>query len=629
MKVCIKLDGLLKNEVALGGKHACLNVLTKQEPSPNAEKEEVKAEVERFIDLARQMEAFFLQKRFLLSAMKPELLVKEDNNELKCELQRKEELLRRHYDKIGQWQNLLADLQGHTVRLTLAIATLCTTSASSPQQQCMIQQQCVQQNLQVRLTLAIATLCTTSASSPQQQCMIQQQCVQQNLQMQSSLAQGMFLAGGRGYSAALQGPLAYLEKTATNIAAYKQQVQTQKPAMLRRCSKHLQTIYRRQGLRYKSSEVPRISTGALPQAASKLGARVISAAHNQVASIHFTSVLFEEQDVQTPAFPDSVSEGDVKLDKKVGDSVAQDEVVLEIETDKTALPVMAPGHGVIKELYVKDGDTVKAGQKLFRIDITAIRHAQAIETATVKVPPADYSKEIAGTRTEQRVKMNRMRQRIAQRLKDAQDTNAMLTTFNEIDMSAIMAFRKKNLDAFTKKHGVKLGLMSPFVKAAATALLDQPVVNAVIDGNDIVYRDYVDISVAVATPKGLVVPVIRNVQNMTYADIELTIAGLAEKARLGKLTIEEMDGGTFTISNGGVFGSLMGTPIINPPQSAILGMHGIFERPIALNGQVVIRPMMYIALTYDHRLIDGREAVMFLRKIKQGVEEPASIVAGL
>lgn len=392
----------------------------------------------------------------------------------------------------------------------------------------------------------------------------------------------------------------------------------------------------------------------------------------------------------TPNFPDSVSEGDVKLDKKVGDAVAADEVMCEIETDKTAIPVMAPAHGVIKEIYVKDGDTVKAGQKLFKLELTgeapkkaaapapppeapkaaapppppvaaappvqaaipppqapparappppaapissipvaAIRHAQAIETATVKVPPADYSKEIAGTRTEQRVKMNRMRLRIAQRLKDAQDTNAMLTTFNEIDMSHIMAFRKKNLDKFTKKHGVKLGLMSPFVKAAASALVDQPVCNAVIDGNDILYRDYVDISVAVATPKGLVVPVIRNVQTMTYADIELTVAGLAEKARQGKLTIEEMDGGTFTISNGGVFGSLMGTPIINPPQSAILGMHGIFERPIALNGQVVIRPMMYVALTYDHRLIDGREAVLFLRKIKEGVEEPASIIAGL
>ncbi|XP_059063019.1 dihydrolipoyllysine-residue succinyltransferase component of 2-oxoglutarate dehydrogenase complex, mitochondrial-like [Achroia grisella] len=463
--------------------------------------------------------------------------------------------------------------------------------------------------------------------------------------------------------------------------------------MLRRCSKHLQTLYRRQGqaLRYRSTEVPKV-LGTLQ---AKLNKPRVLTAHNQIASIHFTNPLFEEQDVKTPSFPDSVSEGDVKLDKKVGDAVAADEVVLEIETDKTAIPVMSPGNGVIKELYVKDGDTVKAGQKLFRIDITgeapkkeapaapeppkaaaepppppppqpssappspppqaaapppppppkpstpppsapassipvaAIRHAQSIETATVKVPPSDYSKEIAGTRTEQRVKMNRMRQRIAQRLKDAQNTNAMLTTFNEIDMSHIMAFRKKYLDSFTKKHSVKLGLMSPFVKAAANALLDQPVVNAVIEENEIIYRDYVDISVAVATPKGLVVPVIRNVQNMTYADIELTVAGLAEKAKGGKLTIEEMDGGTFTISNGGVFGSLMGTPIINPPQSAILGMHGIFERPIAINGQVVIRPMMYIALTYDHRLIDGREAVLFLRKIKEGVEDPATIIAGL
>ncbi|XP_063371248.1 dihydrolipoyllysine-residue succinyltransferase component of 2-oxoglutarate dehydrogenase complex, mitochondrial-like [Cydia amplana] len=454
--------------------------------------------------------------------------------------------------------------------------------------------------------------------------------------------------------------------------------------MLRRCSSHLQSLYRRQPVRLRSTRV--LALPRTTMVATKQALPLVS--HNQVASIHFTSPLWETQDVMTPSFPDSVSEGDVKLDKKVGDAVAADEVVLEIETDKTAIPVMAPAHGIIKELYVKDGETVKAGQKLFKLEITdaapakaaptpaaeppkaaappppptpaaapppppaaaapppprpatppaapissipvaAIRHAQAIETASVKVPPADYSKEIAGTRTEQRVKMNRMRQRIAQRLKEAQNTNAMLTTFNELDMSYIMAFRKKNLDAFTKKHGVKLGLMSPFVKAAASALLDQPVVNAVIEGNEIIYRDYVDISVAVATPKGLVVPVLRNVQNMTYADIELTVAGLAEKARDGKLTVEEMDGGTFTISNGGVFGSLMGTPIINPPQSAILGMHGIFERPIALNGQVVIRPMMYIALTYDHRLIDGREAVMFLRKIKQGVEDPTSIIAGL
>ncbi|CAH1642097.1 unnamed protein product [Spodoptera littoralis] len=456
--------------------------------------------------------------------------------------------------------------------------------------------------------------------------------------------------------------------------------------MLRRCSKHLQTLYRRQGqqaLRFKSTEAPKVF-GALSQAAARTAQpRALTAAHNQVATIHFTNPLLAEQDIMTPSFPDSVSEGDAKIEKKVGDAVAMDEVVMEIETDKTALPVMAPGNGwteVVQIELTEGGPPPKAAAApapeppkaeappppppaaaapppppppaaaappppppppapaaaapkpaapISSIPVAAIRHAQSIETASVKVPPTDYSKEIAGTRTEQRVKMNRMRQRIAQRLKEAQNTNAMLTTFNEIDMSHIMAFRKKNLDAFTKKHGVKLGLMSPFVKASATALMDQPVVNAVIEDNEIIYRDYVDISVAVATPKGLVVPVVRNVQNMTYADIELTIANLAEKAKAGKLTIEEMDGGTFTISNGGVFGSLMGTPIINPPQSAILGMHGIFERPIAVNGQVVIRPMMYIALTYDHRLIDGREAVMFLRKIKQGVEDPATIIAGL
>ena len=205
----------------------------------------------------------------------------------------------------------------------------------------------------------------------------------------------------------------------------------------------------------------------------------------------------------------------------------------------------------------------------------------------------------------------------------------MLTTFNEIDMSWIMEFRKANLDAFQKKYGLKLGFMSAFCKASAYALQDQPVVNAVIEENEIVYRDYVDISVAVATPKGLVVPVIRNVEAMSYADIEIEINKLGEKARKGNLAIEDMDGGTFTISNGGVFGSLLGTPIINPPQSAILGMHGIFERPIAVKGQVAIRPMMYVALTYDHRLVDGREAVMFLRKIKAAVEDPRIILAGL
>lgn len=406
--------------------------------------------------------------------------------------------------------------------------------------------------------------------------------------------------------------------------------------------------------------------------------------------------LLESQTVKCPPFPESVTEGDVRIEKKVGDAVAQDEVVMEIETDKTSQPVHSPNHGIIEEILVNDGDTVKAGQPLFKLKVTAeapakaapaakeapkavpppppsqpdaappkpaaaapppppaasappsppappkpaaplssipvaaIRHAQSLEaSATVKLPPADPTKEITGTRTEQRVKMNRMRLKIAQRLKEAQNVNAMLTTFNEIDMSNIMEFRKQNLEAFQKKYGIKLGFMSAFLKASAYALQDQPVVNAVIDGTEIIYRDYVDISVAVATPKGLVVPVVRNVEGMNFADIELAMAALGEKARKGQIAVEDMDGGTFTVSNGGVFGSLLGTPIINPPQSAILGMHGIFERPIALKGQVVIRPMMYVALTYDHRLVDGREAVLFLRKIKQAVEDPRAMLAGL
>ncbi|XP_049858367.1 dihydrolipoyllysine-residue succinyltransferase component of 2-oxoglutarate dehydrogenase complex, mitochondrial [Schistocerca gregaria] len=405
-----------------------------------------------------------------------------------------------------------------------------------------------------------------------------------------------------------------------------------------------------------------------------------------------SSFLCEEVKIVTvPPFAESVSEGDVRWEKAVGDAVSEDEVVLEIETDKTSVPVPSPAAGVIEERFVEDGATVKAGQKLFKLKVTgaapakpkaeaaakapsaapqpaaaaaapppppppppppsaapsapapsapptppppkpqapmssipvaAIRHAQAIEAATVKVPPSDPTSEISGTRTEQRVKMNRMRQRIAQRLKEAQNVNAMLTTFNEIDMGNIMEFRKQHMETFQKKYGIKFGFMSAFVKASAYALQDQPVVNAVIDGNEIVYRDYVDISVAVATPKGLVVPVLRNVESMSYADIELGIAALGEKARKGALAVEDMDGGTFTISNGGIFGSLLGTPIINPPQSAILGMHAIVERPVAIKGQVVIRPMMYVALTYDHRLIDGREAVLFLRKIKAAVEDP-------
>ncbi|GIX70776.1 dihydrolipoyllysine-residue succinyltransferase component of 2-oxoglutarate dehydrogenase complex, mitochondrial [Caerostris extrusa] len=359
----------------------------------------------------------------------------------------------------------------------------------------------------------------------------------------------------------------------------------------------------------------------------------------------------------------------------VGDQITEDEVICQVETDKTAVPVHSPCAGVIEELLVEDGATVQPGMSICKIRVggtasgkkPAPKEEAAPETpkseppsspseADVSAPPpttpppvppkpsapqsskpvssikipviptslpsGQAESTIIGSRTEQRVKMNRMRQRIAQRLKEAQNVYAMLTTFNEIDMSNIIEMRNRHKDAFLKKHNIKLGFMSAFVKAAAYALQDQPVVNAVIEEGEIVYRDYIDISVAVATPKGLVVPVIRSLEKMDYADIEKAIHALGEKARTGALAIEDMDGGTFTISNGGVFGSLYGTPIINPPQSAILGMHAIVERPVAISGKVEIRPMMYVALTYDHRLIDGREAVLFLRKIKAAVEDP-------
>uniref|UniRef100_A0A8C0FBT7 Dihydrolipoyllysine-residue succinyltransferase component of 2-oxoglutarate dehydrogenase complex, mitochondrial n=1 Tax=Bubo bubo TaxID=30461 RepID=A0A8C0FBT7_BUBBB len=329
--------------------------------------------------------------------------------------------------------------------------------------------------------------------------------------------------------------------------------------------------------------------------------------------------------VNTPAFAESVTEGDVRWEKAVGDTVAEDEVVCEIETDKTSVQVPAPAAGVIEALLVPDGGKVEGGTPLFKLRKTGAAPAKAKPAAAPPPPAAPEPVAVAapppaaapipttmppvpsvsaqpidskpvsavkpaaapaaappgeavpskGARSEHRVKMNRMRQRIAQRLKEAQNTCAMLTTFNEIDMSNIQEMRALHKDPFLKKHNLKLGFMSAFVKAAAFALQDQPVVNAVIDDTtkEIVYRDYVDISVAVATPRGLVVPVVRNVENMNYADIERVISELGEKARKNELAIEDMDGGTFTISNGGVFGSLFGTPIINPPQSAILGMH--------------------------------------------------------
>ncbi|XP_069772210.1 dihydrolipoyllysine-residue succinyltransferase component of 2-oxoglutarate dehydrogenase complex, mitochondrial isoform X2 [Narcine bancroftii] len=342
--------------------------------------------------------------------------------------------------------------------------------------------------------------------------------------------------------------------------------------------------------------------------------------------------------VSTPAFAESVTEGDVRWEKAVGDEVSEDEVVCEIETDKTSVQVPAPHSGVIEELLVPDGGKVEGGTALFKLrktkDDAAAKDkpatpsaatpeaplppttpppaaaAGAIPTTMPPVPPvhaqAMHSKPVStvkptaapvghlasdmglkDVRSEHRVKMNRMRQRIAQRLKEAQDTCAMLTTFNEIDMSNIQEMRTLHKETFLKTHNLKLGFMSAFVKASSFALQNQPVVNAVIDDttNEIIYRDYIDISVAVATPKGLVVPVIRNVETMNYANIEKAINELGDKARKNELAIEDMDGGTFTISNGGVFGSLFGTPIINPPQSAILGMHGIFDRPVAVKGQ--------------------------------------------
>ncbi|KAK1893574.1 Dihydrolipoyllysine-residue succinyltransferase component of 2-oxoglutarate dehydrogenase [Dissostichus eleginoides] len=423
-------------------------------------------------------------------------------------------------------------------------------------------------------------------------------------------------------------------------------------------------------IRQGNNGLARRATAALSASHSiTLNNNVKSDPRSSVFQIQYfrTSVAHREEvvTVNTPAFAESVTEGDVRWEKAVGDTVAEDEVVCEIETDKTSVQVPSPAAGVILELLVPDGGKVEGGNALFTLRKGAgppkaaeapkaeapghrnpsttfccppssplnshamdTKPVSAIKPTAPAVPAAQAEGATKGARTESRVKMNRMRLRIAQRLKEAQNTCAMLTTFNEVDMSNISEMRKTYKDAYLKKHNIKLGFMSAFVKAAAYALADQPSVNGVIDDTtkEIVYRDYVDISVAVATPKGLVVPVIRNVEGMNFTDIEKAINMLGEKARKNELAVEDMDGGTFTISNGGVFGSMFGTPIINPPQSAILGMHGIFDRPVAIGGKVEIRPMMYVALTYDHRLIDGREAVTFLRKIKSAVEDPRMLL---
>jgi 2-oxoglutarate dehydrogenase E2 component (dihydrolipoamide succinyltransferase) len=266
---------------------------------------------------------------------------------------------------------------------------------------------------------------------------------------------------------------------------------------------------------------------------------------------------------------------------------------------------------------------------------TAKETSPAQAPASPPPPPASttpapaWAPAAAGERREERVKMSRLRQTVAKRLKEAQNTAAMLTTFNDVDMSAVMDARNRYKDLFEKKHGIRLGFMSFFVKAVALALRDVPAVNGSIEGDEIVYHDYLDVSIAVSAPKGLVVPVVRNAQAMSFAEIEKTIAEYGKKAKDGTLTLEEMQGGTFTISNGGVFGSLLSTPILNPPQSGVLGMHRIEERPVAIDGQVVIRPMMYLALSYDHRLVDGREAVTFLVRVKEAIEDPTRLLIDL
>jgi len=400
-------------------------------------------------------------------------------------------------------------------------------------------------------------------------------------------------------------------------------------------------------------------------------------------------------EVKVPQLSESVAEATLlQWKKKVGDAVAVDETLIDVETDKVVLEVPAPSAGVLVEIVAADGATVLAEQLIARIDTTATAsatgpvaaklaaaapavapavHAVSASHAGVAMPAAAKlmadnnlaSGSVAGTgkdgrvtkgdvlsavaviptgvptkalpqvagpaidlgeRPEQRVPMTRLRARVAERLLQSQSTNAILTTFNEINMAPVMEMRKRMQERFEKEHGVKLGFMSFFVKAAVHALKKFPVLNASVDGNDIVYHGYFDIGIAVGSPRGLVVPILRNADQMSFADIEKKIAEYGVKARDGKLGMEEMTGGTFSISNGGTFGSMMSTPIINPPQSAILGVHATKDRAMVENGQVVVRPMNYFAMSYDHRIIDGREAVLGLVAMKEALEDPARLL---
>jgi 2-oxoglutarate dehydrogenase E2 component (dihydrolipoamide succinyltransferase) len=294
--------------------------------------------------------------------------------------------------------------------------------------------------------------------------------------------------------------------------------------------------------------------------------------------------------------------------------------VLEYHVDPTSI------RGTGKDGRLTKDDVIAAAEAQKSGATAPQARASAPEAKAPSPAPRPSS---MGERREERVKMSRLRQTIAKRLKEAQNTAAMLTTFNDVDMSAVIEARARYKDLFEKKHGIRLGFMGFFVKACALAAKDVPSVNASLEGDEIVYHDYLDVSVAVSAPKGLVVPVVRNADRMSFADIEKTIAAYGKKAKEGTLTVEEMSGGTFTISNGGVFGSLLSTPILNPPQSAVLGMHRIEERPVVKDGQIVARPMMYLALSYDHRIIDGREAVTFLVRVKEAIEDPTRILIDL
>jgi 2-oxoglutarate dehydrogenase E2 component (dihydrolipoamide succinyltransferase) len=404
-------------------------------------------------------------------------------------------------------------------------------------------------------------------------------------------------------------------------------------------------------------------------------------------------------EIKAPVFPESVAEGTVATwHKQPGQACARDELIVDIETDKVVLEIVAPADGVIEEILKKDGDTVESGEVIGRFKAGAAGESQgsdskdpvesedqgeskdesadATSSSDVILSPAArkladennvepsalkgtgkdgrISKEdvrnhidnaksssdvpaakpaaapvaeiSAGERIEKRVPMTRLRASIAKRLVNAQQSAAMLTTFNEVNMEPIMELRKQYKESFEKRHGIKLGFMSFFTKAVTEALKRFPAVNASIDGNDMVYHGYQDIGVAVSTERGLVVPVLRDADALSLADIEKKIVEYGTKAKTGKLGIDEMTGGTFTITNGGTFGSLLSTPILNPPQTAILGMHKIQPRPMAVNGQVVIQPMMYLALSYDHRMIDGKEAVQFLVAVKDMLEDPARIL---